>query len=538
VTVNPSTATIGPADTQVFQLGISGPRVPLPGDYSGALILTDSSGATVPFRQQIWVKPLVTKISRLQIRLLPCGQCILSYAKVVLPNAAGNPPAATLFTDAGHSLFAWWRRTADGLDVQFDDAPAAGIYKGDIPWGPPSAKSTIGATVTVSDLIVWPLLVIVGGILLAFLVKRYLGLSRIVLDLRRRDAELGELWEKNRRKFQTVAQHQLFAGYSIEADVVHKRQETRNLLDAIAGRWLSSSLDEKDADYKKALDNIALLQAAIGAWPAFATTLDQLAVALRELRNIIRPTDRIPATASPDLPTFATEAQMVLRGVAISIEAFAPRRTSAADAVALTTSWTASYGTVKDTTVRFRSIDRTNLSEAQKSSLDSIEQNLITAWKHLFDVKRQADLDSAGASGSEEDSAETNLRKLEQDLGVSLSALPLTFRALAFTEATQVIPGISGLLLEERDPSVSGVNDRERVKILRDRIRRGDTISLLFALAIAIVTGLNSYYLGQPFGSLKDYVGLFLWAAGTKATLDIIGLILDKLLPLRQSGLP
>ena len=33
------------------------------------------------------------------------------------------------------------------------------------------------------------------------------------------------------------------------------------------------------------------------------------------------------------------------------------------------------------------------------------------------------------------------------------------------------------------------------------------------AFGIALLTGLNQYYLGQPFGSLKDYVGLFLWAA-------------------------
>ena len=56
---------------------------------------------------------------------------------------------------------------------------------------------------------------------------------------------------------------------------------------------------------------------------------------------------------------------------------------------------------------------------------------------------------------------------------------------------------------------------------------------LAIAVLIAILTGLNSYYFSQPFGTLKDYVGLFLWAAGTKATLDILGAVLDKLAPLR-----
>ena len=57
--------------------------------------------------------------------------------------------------------------------------------------------------------------------------------------------------------------------------------------------------------------------------------------------------------------------------------------------------------------------------------------------------------------------------------------------------------------------------------------------TFLFAVTIALLTGLNSYYFSQPFGTLKDYVGLFLWAAGTKAALDILGMVLDRLIPVR-----
>lgn len=528
LTVSPALVTIGPMETQIFLLG--SPAGARPGDYNGALILKDASGATPPYRQQIWVRPLFTKVSRVQFRSLPCGQCVPSYARAVLPNAFGPPPATTLFNDAGQSLYAWWKGTPDGLDLQFDPAAAVGVYKGDIPWGPPSAKSTIAATVTVSDVVLWPLLVILGGILLAFLVKRYLGLSRIVLDLRRRDAELGEMWDKNRREFARAAEHQPFAGYSIAVDVEHKRTETRNLLDAIARRWLSSSLDTKDADYSAAVNNIASLQGSIAAWPTFATTLARLRAGLHEILKTIDAGDRIPATSSPQLPAFAADAEMVLRGIAISIDDFTQIQKKAADAVALTSTWTAAYNTVKDTTIRFRVIDPGKLSDPQKSALEGIEQNLVTAWKHLFDVKVQSDLDAAGSSGSAEDSAETSLRKLEQDLGVPLTSVPLSFRSLTMNAAAQGI-AVSDLPLDVGDEEQVIVDDHARARILRDRIRRGDSLSLSFALAIAIVTGLNSYYLGQPFGTLKDYAGLFLWAAGTKATLDIVGLILDKLLP-------
>ena len=69
----------------------------------------------------------------------------------------------------------------------------------------------------------------------------------------------------------------------------------------------------------------------------------------------------------------------------------------------------------------------------------------------------------------------------------------------------------------------------ERAKILRDRIQRDYIWSFLFVLFIATLTGLQNFYIGQPFGTLKDYIGLFLWAAGTKAAMDILGMVLDRL---------
>ena len=66
------------------------------------------------------------------------------------------------------------------------------------------------------------------------------------------------------------------------------------------------------------------------------------------------------------------------------------------------------------------------------------------------------------------------------------------------------------------------MTDARRVQLLRGRIARSDFAVTSLAFVIALITGLNTYYFGKSFGNLADYATLFLWAAGTKATLDIV----------------
>jgi hypothetical protein len=46
-----------------------------------------------------------------------------------------------------------------------------------------------------------------------------------------------------------------------------------------------------------------------------------------------------------------------------------------------------------------------------------------------------------------------------------------------------------------------------------------------------VVTGLQSYYFGIPFGTLKDYAGLFVWAVGTQAAIEALSAMLGRLIP-------
>jgi hypothetical protein len=73
------------------------------------------------------------------------------------------------------------------------------------------------------------------------------------------------------------------------------------------------------------------------------------------------------------------------------------------------------------------------------------------------------------------------------------------------------------------------VTDKRRAAFLARAIREGDIAIAIFAIIIAELIGLNTKYLGfKAFGTVKDYIDLFVWGAGTKATLDIVTVLLDR----------
>lgn len=531
--VTPPSASIGSYRTAVFTVTV--PADALPGDYSGTFSLVGDSKTTAPFLQPVWVKPAVSKVAAALYRDSPCGRCFSSPDAMV---AGSGPGTGALVSDNGNAVLAHWKQTAEGMRLQFDGPPAAGVYKGDMPWGPPSAKTSVAVTLTVSDLVVYPLIVILLGTTLAYLVKRYLGVSRITLDLRRRDAELGELWQRNRRLFLSTVRHPPLSGYSLAADITAKRTQIHDALKNIDRQWLLSSLDDKDADYQTALTNITALQTAIAAWPDFGSALIKLAGVLRNARDTIQVADLVPPDPRLAVPAFAKVARSLLAGSEITTDVFLTSRQSVTDETTFTINWIAAYNLLKNTTGRFRDIDPRSLSDPQKAIQQAIEPRLVSAWKHLFDAVKQADLDAVVASGSDGDAAEVAVRQLEDQIAVSMDRLRMPSRIVTFGLAGPLFSRLPDLDLDTTTSPQPAVDDRARARMLRDRIRRDDVLSFFFAVAIAVLTGLNTYYLALPFGSLKDYVGLFLWAAATKATLDILSAVLDKMAPLQTAPPP
>ena len=194
VEISPAKASVQSYEVVTFTLKV--PVNSLAANYAGVLAVTDDSKKTAPLRLPVWVKPVISKLAKTIYRASPCGNCFASGPVLDVPvNGTDGKAlfAGALRSDAGNIVKAHWRLQPTGPQLEFDCPPASGTYQGEIPWGPPSAKTMLNVSLTASDVVIWPLSVILLGTILAFVVKRYLGLSRITLDLRRRDAELSEL---------------------------------------------------------------------------------------------------------------------------------------------------------------------------------------------------------------------------------------------------------------------------------------------------------------------------------------------------------
>lgn len=77
-----------------------------------------------------------------------------------------------------------------------------------------------------------------------------------------------------------------------------------------------------------------------------------------------------------------------------------------------------------------------------------------------------------------------------------------------------------------RIPIFAGEGLREEAAILR-----GDFGVAVFALILALASGLTTYYWDHAFGRPADYANLFTWAAGTKVAVDLFTGLLDRLAP-------
>jgi hypothetical protein len=57
---------------------------------------------------------------------------------------------------------------------------------------------------------------------------------------------------------------------------------------------------------------------------------------------------------------------------------------------------------------------------------------------------------------------------------------------------------------------------------LQKQLTSTDAALGMLSYILAVLTGLNAYYFGKPFGTVSDYITLTLWAFGTKVAVDAL----------------
>jgi hypothetical protein len=197
---------------------------------------------------------------------------------------------------------------------------------------------------------------------------------------------------------------------------------------------------------------------------------------------------------------------------------------------ALVASWQDSHETAVSVSRQYVAL-ATSLptpSDNQRAQLEDIKGKLIATWTHLWRGMEATNFDVG--PGSDLDAAIQAIEGLRPTPVIkSLIGSP-TESLLTITPAKKYLTSIASLPADTFALNLPP-NDSQRIAMLERALVRSDRVSVFFASIVAVLTGLNSNYFGKPWGSLQDYVVLFLWAAGTKIGLDVISAVTDKFLP-------
>jgi hypothetical protein len=515
----------------------------VPGIYSGILVVQDTDASHQPFAQHLTVivpatQPAVAKLSTIVWRIIPFLPLWSNNIQVPLKNLPPidslntNAPVGYLLSDTTGWASVHLLQPANSIaHLKVDHLLHTGRYEGDIVFDRPdnaSKSSSLTLTVIAKDIVLWPILITALGIWLAFMTKRYLGVTRVTWALRQQEATLGALFTNAQDRFEASTKATPFASYSISDDVTRQRAVILALLDTVEQNPWTTDIHTDDS-YKKAVSALESVQAGVAAFAQLGLELRALATALIQVGPAINGALMLPHTASPADPDFLVPAQHLLIGDPnLRIAAIEPLQKQVVDTTAFIAAWLHLNADAANATGTYNQLQKNlNLDQDQQDTLTTTGNQLAAVWVRLWKAQTRDDLEKINANGGDLDSAEISLATLQTAttrtlpkaaIGIT-SFTPSVMRKLR--AATIFTPAI------HRWPA----NDDRRFKMITQSIQRGDTLTTFLAFLIALLTGLNSNYLGKPFGSLQDYIVLFLWAAGTKASLDIVLAVVDRFAP-------
>ena len=397
---------------------------PLPGLYAGLLVIRDTRDKPfIPFVKQIFIKvtgpqPALSKLTMVAWRLVPFTPLWCASVKVPLKPSDFLPdlkdkgtPIGFVQRDAGGTATVLWITTNTSAAppvarIRVDELPHAGKYDGDISFNTEDRTDKTGVltlSVLAKDIVIWPILVIAGGIWIAFIAKRYLGVLRISWGLRQQEAALGDAFRDAQKQFAAATQGTSYGAYSVAADVAKQRVDILGLLNAIEKPIWTTSLDNNQ-NYTKATSALQTLQTEIVSWGLLGPALASLAKTLSTVWSEVDGTQMIPPTSSPQEPEIIKQARELLVGHVISGADIDPLRKNAADAVALATTWGSVNQRAKDVTPTLAQMEaRTDLNPAQRDMLANVKDELVAVWKHLWEAQTPSDLATLSATGSDLD---------------------------------------------------------------------------------------------------------------------------------------
>lgn len=422
--------------------------------------------------------------------------CIPIPLTVALP-ADSTPDPVHLKNSLGGFGQANFENKEGQLNLCLKDA-APGVYSGE------PAVFLIGReigkqklSITVQHHFLCAFTTILLGVLVAWFVKRGLNVRRTILLFRRRAAEVPA-------RFETVS-----APAFVQAAGADPRLRIFQLVPAFRDRWnttdraiqalsspLATKLDETSEAFKGVSEQIRKLETIADEWPKFGRTMAKVFSLQRQISTIQANQTIFPASvATPEMDKVLTA-----RAAATMIDDVVLSRTGADGEAAAAGEWLGSHSRLASLFREWAGIDLTNAADDQKVRHRSIKETILDTRTRLWATNDAAQITVLDAAIVD---AASKIVVLAAELGVTASD-----------------PGGGRTVqMETTSPSAEPSAILRSVNVQLEATEWGLVVA---ALILAVLGGLSTNYFGQPFGTVKSYIDLFLWGAGTKAGVDLV----------------
>lgn len=453
--------------------------------------------------------------------------------------AEGGPGSAAVVVSTGKLVT--MSDNVVGLKLAFDGLGRPGKYEGKLDFDPDDDE-TVALTVEAKDIVLWPMLVILGGLMAGLRAKRYIGKGRKVLVLQEREAQAGTDFDDAQKRFSEKAVGKPYATYSIEDKLADCRKELQEKLKRLASAQLVT-LNETDPDYTSVVKDLERVETAVKAWASFGdklVTLDS-ALGLVEAKAENAPRPRIsPTERAVTRPAFLTNARKLLTGQPMTLDLFESKLQEVDKATTLARSWGESSDRVEELLKLIANLERhpDAMEEDEKRQLRRAKRTVSEAHSELWRAEDADQLQSKAAI-QDLDEAESILWGLRYVLPENLAVEGERAMAAERRPAPHRFGDV--LLLNKAFVSDDEVvtragppDDAARARLYADAREKADGRLWWLALALALVTGLASLYIGKPFGTFWDYVNAAAWGASTVLAVSALSAALEGLPGVRE----
>ena len=582
--VSPSIA-IPPAGEAAIVLAMNNETRPVPGEYTGSLVLS------VPAQNAVLRKPITVVIdpadAALQqapalspaveswtlnaVRILPftrplCLRGLSFGCTLPLAETGASIEQATV---AGHLT----NERGGGLTVTLRDAEPSGNAELDLAfdrrWGytgtyigsinlagaaiePGTADEgpgTVALTVHVKDIVVWPLGALWLGIVLARQAQHFLTVRRQTLDLLRRLNDAGLKFAKMRKSVH---------GYSVAEDC----QARKSALEGRIKAWDREHYGPPTAGQRLELESTILaplveLEKDIETWGQFRAKLDRLGrKLLQEAHPATQEAER-PAGIDLEEPRFYTAGRQLLRGTKLQIAQVRDYADKIDDLAELAGAW----GELQRLAVLVRdaigelNAPNIDLSDGEKEMLEAARHHLNSAARDLWEVPSLANLRERETENELKAAQELTRRLMDPFVYYAGSELTaqLGIGEADFEMALEAGEGAKGFpirilsLLRPMMRTYARIDtfrfprldfdvyqalqtDQERAAYTMRVLMFGERTITALAILTALLVGLERYFT-TDFGSTADYLALFTSGLVTKAGWEVVNMVLSRLLP-------